>query len=156
MPRNVVGVVRRSARWVVLALVGLVVGAGGLHGQATGKIEGRIRDQVGAPIANAQVFIPGTAFNTLSSSTGYYFFNNIPSGTVDIRAAFIGYKATLATGIKVLAGQTVTQDIQLEANPIGLDTLTVTASRVPLVPRDQVTSKQRIDGDYSQALPIDR
>ncbi|MEO8201037.1 MAG: TonB-dependent receptor [Gemmatimonadota bacterium] len=156
MPRNVVGVGRRAARWLALVMVTLVMGAGGLYAQATGKIEGHVRDQVGAPIANAQVFIPGTAFNTLSSSTGYYFFNNIPSGTVDIRAAFIGYKATLATGVRVSAGQTVTQDIQLESNPIGLDTLTVTVSRIPLVPRDQVTSKQRIDGDYSMSLPIDR
>ena len=90
-------------------------GAGTLLAQATGKIEGRVRDQAGAPIANAQVFIVGTAFNALTNPQGYYFINNVPaSARSSVRAAFIGYKSTQVDGVKVLAGQTGTVDIQLE------------------------------------------
>ena len=105
----------RAARFIALAAVALGLGASSLLAQgSTGKIEGRVRDQAGAPIANAQVFIVGTAFNALTNPQGYYFINNVPAGTVAVRAAFIGYKSTQVDGVKVLAGQTGTVDIQLE------------------------------------------
>ena len=96
----------RAARGLALAAVGLALGAGTLLGQgSTGKIEGRVRDQAGAPIANAQVFVVGTAFNALTNPQGYYFINNIPAGTISVRSAFIGYKSTQVDGVKVLAGR---------------------------------------------------
>ena len=133
-----------------------MLSAGALYAQATGKIEGRVRDQAGAPIANAQVTIVGTAFGALTNNQGYYFFNNVPVGTASVRAAFVGYKSAEAQGVRVLAGQTVTQDIQLEQTPFQVDEITVTAAPTPLVPRDEVTTKQRLDGDYVEALPADR
>ena len=72
----------RVARVFALAAVALGLGAGSLLAQgSTGKIEGRVRDQAGAPIANAQVYIVGTAFNALTNPQGYYFINNVPAGT---------------------------------------------------------------------------
>ncbi len=146
----------RAARSLALAAVALGYGAGGLLAQgATGKIEGRVRDQAGAPIANAQVFIVGTAFNALTNPQGYYFINNVPAGTVAVRAAFIGYKSTQVGGVKVLAGQTGTVDVQLEATTVQLQEITVVTQTQPLVPRDEVTTKQRIDGQFADDLPVD-
>ncbi len=150
-----VGFVRR-AREFALAAVALAVSAGALLAQGTGKIEGRVRDQAGAPIANAQVTIVGSTFGALTNNQGYYFFNNVPVGTASIRAAFVGYKSAEAQGVRVLAGQTVTQDIQLEQTPFQVDEITVTAAATPLVPRDEVTTRQRLQGDYVEALPADR
>jgi Carboxypeptidase regulatory-like domain/TonB-dependent Receptor Plug Domain len=156
MHRKVVSAFPRIARLFAVVAVVLGLSAGALWAQGSGKVEGRIRDQAGAPIANAQVTIPGTAFGALTNNQGYYFFNNVPVGTVAIRAAFVGYKSAEAQGIRVLAGQTVTQDIQLEQTPFQVDEITVTAAAVPLVPRDEVTTKQRLDGAYVEALPADR
>jgi hypothetical protein len=104
MKQSRVSAFGRVAQSLALAAVGLVLGAGTLLAQATGKIEGRVRDQAGAPIANAQVFIVGTAFNALTNPQGYYFINNVPGGTISVRAAFIGYKSTQVDGVRVLAG----------------------------------------------------
>ena len=142
----------RAARFIALAAVALGLGASSLLAQgSTGKIEGRVRDQAGAPIANAQVFIVGTAFNALTNPQGYYFFNSVPAGTIAVRAAFIGYKATQVDGVKVLAGQTGTVDIQLEQSTVELEEITVVTQAQPLVPRDEVTTKQRVDGDFAEA-----
>ncbi|HEY7502606.1 MAG TPA: carboxypeptidase-like regulatory domain-containing protein, partial [Gemmatimonadales bacterium] len=84
MKQSFVSAFARAARLVALAAVGLALGAGTVLAQATGKVEGRVRDQAGAPIANAQVFVVGTAFNALTNPQGYYFINNIPAGTVSI------------------------------------------------------------------------
>ena len=147
----------RIARLVAVATVALGLGASSLLAQgSTGKIEGRVRDQAGAPIANAQVFIVGTAFNALTNPQGYYFLNNVPAGTISVRAAFIGYKSTQVDGVRVLADQTGTVDIQLEQTAVEIQEITVVTQQQPLVPRDEVTSKQRLDGEVVKNLPADR
>ncbi|MEO6067252.1 MAG: carboxypeptidase-like regulatory domain-containing protein, partial [Gemmatimonadales bacterium] len=132
--------VARVARTASLAALALLFGASMLAAQATGKVEGRVRDNAGAPIANAQVFIVGSAFSALTNAQGYYFVNNVPVGSVDMRAAFVGYRPVVARGVLIRGGQTSTQDFGLEASVIEVTALEVTAER-PLVPRDQVTSK---------------
>ena len=116
MKKSRVSAFGRVARGVALAAVVLVLGAGTLLAQATGKIEGRVRDQAGAPIANAQVFIVGTAFNALTNPQGYYFINNVPAGTISVRAAFIGYKSTQVDGVKVLAKGSLTKALTVRAH----------------------------------------
>ena len=146
-----------AARSFAVAAVALGFGAGSLLAQgSTGKIEGRVRDQAGAPIANAQVFLVGTAFSALTNPQGYYFINNVPATTYSVRAAFIGYKSTQVEGVRVLAGQTITVDIQLEQTAVQIQEITVVTQTQPLVPRDEVTTKQRIDGVFTSGLPVDR
>src|SRR5687768_18429232 len=107
MKRCCHGNIAHAARVVALAGGVLVAEASSLGAQSsTGKIEGRVRDQGGAPIANAQLHIVGTAFNANTNSQGYYFINNVPAGPVSVRAAFIGFKSTRIDSVKVLAGQT--------------------------------------------------
>ena len=100
----------RPARWIACAAVALTLGAGTLLAQATGKIEGRVRDQAGAPIASAQVRINGTAFGAVANAQGYYFINNVPSGVYELVGTFVGYKPVGVSGLRVAAGQTITQD----------------------------------------------
>ncbi len=155
MTQSGVSAFARLARRFALSAVLLFASAGALAAQ-TGKLEGKVRDQAGAPIQSAQVFIVGTAFSALTNAQGYYFINNIPASTVAVRGAFIGYKKTEIEGVKILAGQTITQDIQLEKATVVLDSLTVSTAANALVPRDEVTTKQRIDGQFTENLPVDR
>jgi hypothetical protein len=144
-------------RTVVLAAVAWGLTIAPLSAQGTsGKIQGTVYDQSGAPIANAQVFIVNTTFGTTTNADGFYFINSVLVGTVTLQASFIGYKAARVEGIKVLSGQTLTQDVTLEATPFEVEEITVIAAINPLVPRDEVTTKQRVDGTYAQELPIDR
>ena len=69
---------------------------------------------------------------------------------------FIGYKSTQVEGVRVLAGQTNTVDVQLEQTAVEIQEITVVSQTQPLVPRDEVTSRQRLDGDVVRELPADR
>ncbi|HDH03687.1 MAG TPA: hypothetical protein ENH15_05525, partial [Actinobacteria bacterium] len=147
--RVILTAVITAAAWGVVSVPLLAQGT-------NGKIEGRVRDQTGTPIASAQVFVVNTTFSTITDADGFYFINNVPVGTIDLQASFIGYRPARIEGIKILSGQTLTQDVTLEATPFEVEEITVIAAVNPLVPRDEVTTKQRVDGDYAQQLPIDR
>ena len=47
-------------------------------------------------------------------------------------------------------------DIQLEQTAVEIQEITVVSQTQPLVPRDEVTTKQRIDGSVAEDLPVDR
>ena len=128
----------------------------GLASAQTGKLEGNVRDAAGAPIQGAEVIIVGTALSAVTSVRGYYFINQVPPGTVAMRVVCIGYGRIEVQAIKILGGQTITQDVQLQATPVQLEDLTVTAAGNPLVPRDEVTTKQRIDGSFTEDMPVDQ
>ena len=130
---------------------------GPLHAQgATGKLEGRVHDEAGAPIAQGQVHLVGTAFAAVTDPRGRYFINNIPAGTWTVRAASIGHRPIEVQGLRILAGQTITQDFTLASAPLQLQEIRVVVAENPLVPRDEVTTKQRIDGQFADDLPVDR
>jgi hypothetical protein len=124
--------------------------------ETSGKLEGHIRDGDGRPVAEAQVFILGTAYHSLSDPRGYYFLNSVPAGPVTIRAAFIGYRPLEIRDLRVIAGQTVTQDFVLMASPLELQEISVVAAENVLVPRDEVATRQRLEGEYVEKLPVDR
>ncbi len=148
--------VRALAR-TALALAAIAFGAGAsaLHAQ-TGKVDGRVRDTAGQPLVGARVIIVGTAFTTTTNPQGYYFFNNVPAGTITLRAQYIGYKSSQVENLRVTSGQTITQDIGMEQSAVALDAISVVAAKNPLVPRDQVATKQLISGDFVDKLPVDR
>jgi len=157
MTQSFVRTLARAVRHVALAAVVLGTGATALAAQgATGKIEGYVRDLGGQPVANAQVRINGTAFSTTANPAGYYFFNSVPAGVYDVRVSYVGYKPKETRGFRVLSGQTVTLDFALEQTAVEIQEITVVAANNALVPRDQVTSKQLIDGGYTDKLPVDR
>ena len=143
---------RVAAAWVAAVVLGAhVLAAQG----TTGKIEGTVRDQSGAPVNGAQVFITGTSFAAVSNERGYYFLNNVPAGVYTVRSQYIGYAPAEVRNVRVFANQTMTIDIPMEQRAIEVSGVTVTVEQTPIVPRDQVASKAIAAGDVIQALPID-
>lgn len=142
-------VVALALVWILTAPVALAQGPGG-------KVEGVVREPDGTPIGSAQITIPGTAFGATTSARGYYFINSVPAGLVAIRARFVGHRPVEIQDIRILAGQTITQDITLEPAPLQLQAIDIVAAQNPLVPRDEVTTKQRVDADFTERLPVDR
>jgi Ca-activated chloride channel family protein len=132
-------------RWAALALAVVLLTAASLAHGPVGRIEGTVRDSAGAPIAHAQVFVVGLAFNTLTDSAGHYRLVDVPVGTYTIRAAFIGYRSTELTKVPVRANQTTPADLILEQTAVALQEITVTSytDRLPVrpvQPRDEAAT----------------
>jgi hypothetical protein len=148
--------VSRIARRAVALGTVVLFGAGALAAQGTtGKVEGTVRDQAGAPVAGAQVLIVGSAFAGVTNEQGYYFINNVPAGLVTLRAQYIGYAPAEVRGVRVLAGQTFTQPLTLSQQAVTVEGITVEVAANPLVPRDQVATKSIVQGDLIDDLPVD-
>jgi Ca-activated chloride channel family protein len=106
-------------------------------------VQGHVRDEKGAPLVQAHVFVVGTALTALTDSTGAYAFPAVAEGTVTIRAAAIGYRAAQAT-ITVRRGRTTTHDFTLKSSPLQLSELTTTGKGVTgavAADRDEAKSK---------------
>ncbi|HKH82863.1 MAG TPA: TonB-dependent receptor [Gemmatimonadales bacterium] len=147
---------QRTESVAILLLTTLLAG-GRLEAQAsTGKIEGGVHAPDGGPLEAAQVYIVGTAYFAQSDPRGHYFIKNVPAGTITIRVALIGHRPLEVRNLRVLAGQTITQDFLLQPAPVQLQELTSLVAANPLVPRDEVTSKQRVSGEFTDDLPVDR
>lgn len=144
---------RRSA---LLGALLLLFGAVPAVAQSTGKIQGRVTDaQTGQPIVGAQVVVVGTTLGNITNEDGFYFINNVPAGVHDIQAQYIGYQTVTVREQRVLAGQTMTVDFQLSQTAVAIQAIEVVGERQPLVPRDQVSSKNIVTGETVDQLPVD-
>jgi outer membrane receptor protein involved in Fe transport len=140
----------------LLIALGLAWFARPAAAQESGKVQGRITDAAsGQPLAGAQVSIAGTRLGNISNAEGFYFINNVPAGVHDISAQFIGYQAVTVREQRVLAGQTITVDFKLAQSAVQIAALEIIGETQPLVPRDQVASKNIVTGQTVNDLPVD-
>lgn len=136
---------QRAVRALFLSVCALLIAAATPRHEVA-RIDGYVKDLAGAPVANAQIFIVGTAFSSLTDSRGHYLIGGLTAGTVDLRAAFVGYRPVLVRGVVLRAGQTTRQDFALEASVVSVEDVVVTAGPPPVVPRDQVGSHAVVQG----------
>ncbi len=118
----------RSCRMAAFLLLVILVSGFQVHlsAQATGVVAGRVRDAASQrPLADAQVFIPGSGLGALTNAQGAFLIRAVPPGEVTVRTEILGYAAQELT-ITVQAGQTTTADFSLNQDAIALDELVVT------------------------------
>ena len=114
----------RSLRRLPLAgaIAAALLFCGAAHAQ-TGTIEGRVLDDQGLALVGANVLVVDEEIGSAVGIDGQYSVEIAP-GTYVIRASFIGYEPS-EFPVTVVAGQTVTQDFELE--PTSLDEVVVSA-----------------------------
>ncbi|MDE2772145.1 MAG: TonB-dependent receptor, partial [Gemmatimonadota bacterium] len=112
----------------------LVVSAADLAAQQTATIAGRVSEDRGAGVAGAQVVLThelsGAQSGALSASDGTYRVEGVrPGGPYTVTVIMIGYGRRSATGISLVAGQSMALDFSLSQEAIAFDALEVFATR---------------------------
>ncbi len=110
------------------ALVVLLVAALPAMAQ-TGRITGRVTDAAKLPLNGAQVLVAGTALGAETDADGRFTVTGVAAGTYTIRAQHIGHKVATKTGIAVTAGAASTVEFVLDATPVTLGGVVISASR---------------------------
>jgi Ca-activated chloride channel homolog len=123
--------------------------------RAKGRIEGTVRDSIGAPVAGAQVAVIGRPWSTLSDSTGHYRFADLPAGRYAVRATATGYGSREVPDVAVEAGRTTRLDLTLlRAVPMERREVTVTAGAARESDLKQARPAARdASGMWSHAAP---
>jgi TonB-linked SusC/RagA family outer membrane protein len=98
-----------------------------LAAQATGTVSGRVTADNGQPLAGAQVSLRGTGLGTRTGDNGRYTIVNVPVGQYRLRAQMLGHRP-VEDSVTVVAGQTVTRDITMRVEALGLDALVITGT----------------------------
>jgi hypothetical protein len=104
---------RGRSRWPALALTLLLV-APALAAQG-GRVEGRVRDQNGHPVAGAEVRVDSTTLSSVADSTGHYLLDGVPAGPAVLTGQSAGFNPIRVAGLQIAAGQTISQDLVLES-----------------------------------------
>lgn len=108
-----------------------------LAAQGTGTVYGTVRDTAGRPIPNAEVRLMRTSLRTVANAGGGYRLAGLPSGSLVVRAARIGYVAVTDT-IELAPGDSLLLEFHLQTpatsldnHPLVLNPLVVTAAKRP-------------------------
>lgn len=117
---------------VLAAIVLTFTCAATLRAQAdppqTGRITGRVVDaRSGAPIVGATIQIVGTTIGSMSAIDGRFAIMQARAGSSTLQVRRLGYAVKTVTGVTIVAGQTVEQDIALTPATVELEAVTVTA-----------------------------
>jgi TonB-dependent starch-binding outer membrane protein SusC len=143
----------RASRSLVLALVSSVLSAGGLGAQTpTGTISGRVAGDNGQPLAGAQVSVRGTGLGTRTGDNGRYTIVNVPIGQYRLRAQMLGHRP-VEDSVTVVAGQTLTRDITMRVEAVGLDALVITGTAGAARQREVGNAVSQINVSTLQAPP---
>jgi TonB-dependent receptor len=96
---------------------------------ATGSLSGTVTNAaLRNALAGATVELPALQRTTLTDATGRYAFTDVPAGTHELVAAYLGLDSGRAT-VAVAAGQAVQRDFDLSAAIYKLDAFKVTGER---------------------------
>ena len=87
----------------------------------TGSIAGRVVDDEGGAVANAQVTSTGRRSALRRRADGNYIINRVPVGTYTLRVRLLGFRPGSAS-VTVSANQRTTQDFTLTRDPLQLQT----------------------------------
>ena len=150
----------RASMRVLLACVTvlLVVSAAMAQAQSNaGDLQGTVRDANGAVVANASVTARNTATSVSREATtnddGYYKIVNLPPGSYEVTVEAANFKKAVIPAVTVTIGQTINQDIPLEAGELTA-TVTVTSVAANLVETTNTTISSVVDQQRIENLPI--
>jgi hypothetical protein len=127
-----------------------------------GNVQGTIKDNAGAPVADAKVTISGVVTKTTTSdANGGFSFTGITAGVYTLTASKSGFQSATETDLPVFAGQTQTLAITMPAitfqslrtiatvRSVGRGTFNTTPASVSVV-----TSQTFMDQGQTQVMKV--
>jgi len=128
--------------------------------ETTGRLEGRVLDAAGQPIAYANIMVTGPGLQgtrgTLTSSQGRFLMLVLPVGEYTVSISHVSYQERKFEGVRIRLGQTRTLgDVKLEERMYTTKEIVVEAE-APLIDPASTYMGANISSKEYEALPIDR
>lgn len=92
------------------------------------EIAGKVVDaETGHALPGANIVLKGTSLGTASDIDGHYFITNVPPGSYELVAMYIGYENAMATVTMTTPDQRMKQNIRMKLLVLEGEEVTVTA-----------------------------
>ena len=146
-------ILRRGAVALGLGLASTLP-PGDAAAQDTGAVQGAVRE-AGAlrPLQSIQVYVPSLETGALTRADGTYRIEDLPVGTLEIRAEGLGFASASRT-VEIVPGGSITVDFSLGTSAISLDEIVVTGTGVATERRKLGNSLATIDERALDRAPI--
>src|SRR5512135_2765146 len=119
-----------------------------------GKLRGKVTDkETNEPLVGANIVIEGTSLGAAADVSGDFVVLGIPPGVYTVRASYIGYAGFGISNVRVLAGQTTSQDFQLSSSAVQVQAIEIVAQR-PLIQRNTTNTVRLTTQEDIANLPI--
>lgn len=125
--------------------------------QGVGHVTGSVVDkETGKPLPFANVVVLGTRYGAMSLQSGNYTVSNLPVGTYNIMATYIGYEPSTVTGVQVDKDRTTAINFSLKMAIVGrADTIFVVGEQQVIDVRRSDTRQEVDTDDVIKSLPVD-
>lgn len=144
---------RRIRSFIFLTILSVLMGAGTILSQTSGKISGTVRDaQSKELLIGVNIVIAGSTMGAATGLDGTYFILNVPPGEYDLTATMIGYQPVLMRGVIVNAGRTTNADFELSEAVLAMEEVVVQAVR-PDVEKEKTSTSAIVRFDDVRSLP---
>lgn len=124
--------------------------------QSRSVILGRVTDQTGAAIPEAQVTLmnmkTGISFRTTTGATGDYTFTNLDPGTYQVTAERAGFRTSVIQNLTLFVAETVRADIQLDVGD--LTTKIEVVATIPVVQSETSSVGNVVDSNQVVKMPL--
>lgn len=146
---------KSTLRFALLSILTLVSTAS-LHGQTMAQLSGRVTDQTGGVVPEAQITVTntrtGVQWRATASEAGEYVIPFLPAGTYTLSAEKTGFGRVLRDGLVLETGFTRTVDIALPVGAVA-EQITVT-TQSPLLEAESSSVGQLIERASIENMPI--
>ena len=148
-------------RWLVLAVVGLSVGAvsSGVPRASAQSSKGSIAGRVvmskgGTPVPGARIFLTNVRKSVATDSVGRFAFEDLKPGAYRIEASLIGF-GPLSAVVSLAAGER--KDLEFRADTLGqlLPTIFVEGEPEPVALRVMTTFERRMSFGHGRFITRD-
>ena len=126
-----------------------------LSAAQTGVLSGTVRDRATQqPVPGATVTLEGSSLGTAADEQGRFRLADIPTGSYNVRASFIGYEPLLRANVVITSGNANIVGLELVAAQQQLGEVTVTASRaIRVATAETPLSVQRLSAQEIKSNP---
>ncbi|HOC90341.1 MAG TPA: TonB-dependent receptor, partial [bacterium] len=141
------------ARQLTAVLLCLLLSAGALLGQTTGKIAGKVTDlNTGETLTGANILLEGTSRGATADINGEFFIINLEPGTYTVRISMVGYESMRMQNVRVSVNRTFELTARLKSTVLSGQEVTVVADRVA-IKKDQTSSVRNVSSTQMDILP---
>lgn len=144
--------------WILVGVLSLSLAVSAQIIQ-TGSLRGTVKDKAGESLPGVGITLKSPALmtpllSTITSAKGEYRFSALPSGPYSVTFELSGFKTLIREDVRILVGQTITLDCDLEMSSIQ-ETIVVTG-QAPVVDVKSATMSSSYGKEFLETVPTQR